>query len=459
MTTPKNALLVLASGGMMLSSFYACASFIFASIDQKPIPLSEAALILFLATLITSIHSRGGWRRISVIGLHLSGWVFAILRFCHKYYGIESSFWAFHWIQEFLVQERAAAGWLTLVLILVGIWILWFLGIRLFSRPTDHTTISHRFDAGLGYLLVLLLIKLIIVTKGGSLPGPHSTLRPLLSFIILGLFSMGMVHHSRSSRAGGTTYLKGAGIAVTFTFIILMLGGGLFTLFLPEMQNLAETGADLLKTATRPLGPILVALIRLVLVRGCRDQAQFWKDATPGNQSGPAHEGGAVLELVTAGLIIAMAMAILLMSCFILFHLLNWFRTKSVEHRQKRGIWKLLLLFIHAAKRLFSILKDRILRGRDGLCAANRFYRDLLSWGRFSGLNHAVFETPREYAGRLGQRFPRIEKEFRLIVHLHDEAVYGCVSPDSLQVSRAKLALKRIRNPRFWLARIKSMMS
>jgi hypothetical protein len=72
-------------------------------------------------------------------------------------------------------------------------------------------------------------------------------------------------------------------------------------------------------------------------------------------------------------------------------------------------------------------------------------------------LSHAVFETPKEYAIRLGHRFPQIEKEIRLIVHLHDEAIYGCISHDSHQISRARLALRRIRNPLLWFARIKSL--
>jgi hypothetical protein len=67
-----------------------------------------------------------------------------------------------------------------------------------------------------------------------------------------------------------------------------------------------------------------------------------------------------------------------------------------------------------------------------------------------------VAETPREYGVRLGHRFPELQKEIRLIICLHDEAVYGGISPGSHQISTAKLALKRIRNPLLWLARIKS---
>lgn len=185
MNTQKNVL-IFSSGGMILSVFYACTSFIFASISQKPISLSDAAVILFMATLITSIHSQRGWRQIYIIGLHTWGLLFTILRLCHNYFGFESSFWLFQWVQEFLLLERPAAGWFVLILILFCISILWFCGIRLATKPTDQTTISHRFDSGLGFLLLLIVIKLLIATKGVSIPVEHSATRPFISFIILG---------------------------------------------------------------------------------------------------------------------------------------------------------------------------------------------------------------------------------------------------------------------------------
>jgi hypothetical protein len=456
MRPQKSVLLVLSSGGMMLSSFYACSSFILACSSQKPISLSEAGMILFMATLITALHSRRGWRRIYVIGLHILGFLFAFLRLCHNYYGLESPFWSFHWVQEFFMLERAAVSWFVLVLILLCIWILWFCGIRLFTRPTDQTTISDRFDAGLGYLVLLLLIKLVIAVKGVSIPMEHSATRPIISFMILGLFSMGIVRNSSPSQISGITYFKGAGIAMTFTFIILMLGGGLFILFLPEFQNLAETSADLLKTMTKPLGPIVVALIRFVLVWDW--QEQWWVDATSRGPSATPQtgEGGGVFELMAACLFIGLTIMILLGFGFILYHLFYWLRSKTAAEDERVGIWKLLLSFIRAAKKLFSRLRGRILSDRDGSYTAQKFYQYLLRWGRFSGLRHTVFETPKEYAIRLGHRFPQIEKEIRLIVHLHDEAIYGCISPDDHQISRARLALRRIRNPFLWFARIKS---
>jgi len=460
MNTQKNVL-IFSSGGMILSAFYACTSFIFASISQKPISLSEAGVILFMAALITSIHSQRGWPRIFVIALHTWGMLFAFLRLCHNYYRLEPSFWWFQWVQDFLMLERPAAGWFVLILILFCISILWFYGIRLVTRPTDQTTISHRFDSGLGFLLILLVIKLVIAAKGVSIPVEHSATRPIISFIILGLFSLGMVRNSSPSQVGGITYFKGVGIAMSFTIIILMLGGGLFILFLPEFQSLAETSADLLKKLKNPMEQFVIFITSVYLESGFRrkSEPQLTGDYLPTlNKSGG--ELG-ILHYLFIGITIVILLSV---AGFILYRLIKWLISKirwlfseTAEERDKRGLWELLLSCILAATRILSTLWVKIFYLPDTSSAAEKYYRRLLRWGRISGLSHTVFETPKEYGIRLGHLFPQIEKEIRLIVNLHDEAVYGGISPDNHQLSRARLAFRKIRNPLLWFTRIKSL--
>jgi hypothetical protein len=47
-----------------------------------------------------------------------------------------------------------------------------------------------------------------------------------------------------------------------------------------------------------------------------------------------------------------------------------------------------------------------------------------------------------------------VASEIGLIVRFHDEVVYGGVSPGSDRISRAKLALRKIRSPMLWLRRL-----
>jgi len=145
----KNILLILSSGGMMLCWFYGWTSFVFASLSHKMIPLLETAVILFLATIITYIHNRKSWRWIYIIGLHLSGILYSSFWLYHRYYKLESFFWDLNWITDFFLLERTLSDWITFVLLPLCGWIVWFCGTRLWTKPTEQTTIRSRFDWGL----------------------------------------------------------------------------------------------------------------------------------------------------------------------------------------------------------------------------------------------------------------------------------------------------------------------
>jgi hypothetical protein len=272
---------------------------------------------------------------------------------------------------------------------------------------------------------------------------------------------LGIVRNSSPSQVGGITYFKGVGIAMSFTFIILMLGGGLFTLFLPEFQSLAETGADLFKNLKKPMENFVIFMSSVYLESGYRrkSEPQLTGDYLPAIDKSGGELG--ILHYLFIGITIVILLSV---AGFILYRLIKWLLSKirwlfseTVDERDKRGIWDLLLSCMLAATRFLSTLWIKIFYPSDTSSAAEKFYRRLLRWGRISGLNHAVFETPREYGIRLGHLFPQIEKEIRLIVNLHDEAVYGGISPDNHKLSRARLAFRRIRNPLLWFARIKSL--
>ena len=453
----KSLLLILSSGGMVITCFYACTSLIFASLSQKPISVSEATMIFLLAILITYTHNQRGWRRISIIGLHISGLLFASIQLCHRYYELELPFWHFGWISELLIDERIAAEWPILILILLSVWILWFCGIRMVTRPVDATTISDRFDFGLGYLLFLLLIKLVIAVKGASIPVEHSSIKPIISYIILGLFAMGLVRTRSSMQTGGVIYFRGLGIALTFAFITLMLGGGLFILFLSELQTLSKAGANLFKTMIKPIEQILIALSQISLKGGIPRLFVSEPTVPVINRSGG--EFG-VLHYLFIGITITI---LLMMVGIVSYYLLKWFYAKirwlfseTVEEKDNKGLWELLLSCFLAAMRIPSILWATFFHHPTS-STAEKFYRRLLRWGQFSGLRHVATETPKEYGMRLEERFPRINKEIKLIILLHDETVYGCIPTDGHQISRARLALRRIRHPFLWFARIKSL--
>jgi hypothetical protein len=461
MNDRKNILLLLSSGGMMLSCFYACTAFVLACLSHYPISLTIAAGILVLATIITHIHNQRGWRRIYVFGLHVGGFLLATLWLCYKYYGIETQFWHLAWIKEFIILDRGIAGWLGLILILLGIGILWFFGKRLGTQPTVRTTISHRYDLGLACFLILLLIKLIIAVKGAIVPFGHSSIKAMMTYITFGLFSMGLVHTQSDPQTTGASYFKGIGIVMSFTTIALMLGGGMVILFLSDLQIVAERGSYLLKTLAKPMEQFLITLSHLFLTSGIRRKAG--KEPT-GDLLPTINRSGGELGILHY-LFIGISAAILLMIvAYIIYNLLKWIPalikwlfTETKQEKDKPSLWRLLLSCILATKRIITNLWARIFHPSDTSVTAEKFYRHLLRWGRLSGIDHVASETPQEYGIRLWHRFPRIEKEFRLIIKLHNEALYGCISPNSHQISRARHALKKIHAPSLWFARIKSL--
>ena len=448
-----------ASGIMMISCFYACTDFILAGISQKPIHATQAAMILFFAAILTGIHRQRGWRPIYIAGLHLAGWVFASLWLCHRYYNLQSSFRHPGWILDFFMLDRAVTGWLFLILLLFCVCFLWFCGIRLWVRPTDQETISHRFDIGLACFLALGLIKLLINVKGGTLPLAQSSMIPLIVFMIAGLFSMGFVRTRGASQTGAANGFRGAGVVLGFTFMILLTGGGLFFFSSPKLQTVAEAGGGLLGTLAEPIEQMVLAMARFFLESGYR--LKLGADSPTGSPPDiPAMEGPAVSTIIVH-LITGLTIAILLATLgFLLYVLLKWLSerlfAKTMKAEDRQGIWALLRLYADAIKRLFISILSRMHLIADTSCAADKFYQRLLRWGRLSGLNHDVAETPKEYGIRLGHRFPQLKKEIRLIIFLHDEAIYGGIAPDSHQISTAKLALKRLRNPLLWFSRIKS---
>ena len=228
-------------------------------------------------------------------------------------------------------------------------------------------------------------------------------------------------------------------------------------LFLPELQIAAERGSGLLKTLATSIEQILITL----------SPAAIRRKAT-GEQSGDMlvtiNRSGGELGILHYLFIGICAAVFLMITAYIIYCLLKrisalikWLFSMTTQEKSSRSLWKLLLSIIYATKRILSIPWSRIFHPPDRSISAEKFYRRLIRWGRFSGFNHAASETPREYGVRLEHRFPRIEREFRLIINLHDEALYGCISPNKHQISRVRFALRRIRSPLLWLNRMKSL--
>ena len=452
MKNNKDLFLILLCWGMLISIFYTYTSFILTCISQKTIPLSFVIIILLLSTLITYLQESRGWRRIVIIGFHSFGFLFISLWFYHIYYNIAYPFGNIKWIYEFFITKRNFTGWITLFVIFSSTLILWFGGIRLWIKPTDKTTISHRFDLGLALILFLFIIKLIITVKGGKLSAENSSIKYLLTFIIFGLFAIGTVHINKSSQSGIIISIKNISIIIIFIIIIYILARSFF--IFSGIQPFANAGYNFLGNIIRLTGNIIITLMHFFW-GGHHIRVEQNGNNQPAMPSGaairtPSHIAVSIIKYLTI-------LFLLVITIFLLYRLLKLLFSKNIKEKNKKGILQDILLFLSNIKKLFLAFWFIIFSHSKTSCKIEKYYYCLLRWGHISGLEHTVFETPKEYSLRLISIFPNIETEINYIIHMHDKVLYGCIAPDNDQISRTKLNLRKIRSPLLWPLRFRSL--
>ena len=81
----------------------------------------------------------------------------------------------------------------------------------------------------------------------------------------------------------------------------------------------------------------------------------------------------------------------------------------------------------------------------------------LQAWGRSSGVGRLQHETPEEYAGRLGNRFPGTAADIGTIVSAYQTIVYGEKPIDRSSITDSTAAWRRLKSPRLWAARWRAL--
>jgi len=167
MRKDRGVLLFLAHGGMELTWLYAWANFLTTSIVHRPFPLPEAIGTFLLAAALTLILRGMGLRVISVLGLQVLGVLLAASRIVYTMQYRAYPYFGKGWLMEFLGRTRDPLEWLMLVIILILALFFWLGGVTLARRSTAYFTICSRFDLGVTAFLCLLLVKLLLLVKGG----------------------------------------------------------------------------------------------------------------------------------------------------------------------------------------------------------------------------------------------------------------------------------------------------
>jgi hypothetical protein len=459
----KGTVLLLAILGMELSWLYAWATYLTTSILNQSFPFSEAIGTFVLAAALTLFVKGKGWRILYILGMQIFGWILAALRIVYVFNSWSYSFINQTWLIEFFNTPRGPLEWVNLILVLFLTLMLWVGGVTLARRSTAYSTLCFRFDLGIAAFALLFLTKFLLLVKGGIQIEESISQFFLFPFFVFSVLAIGLVRNQSTTRRDFLPGYQGIGVILSFIVVVILFGTGLVLFFLPYLTLAAETGYGLLKTAAKPLGPILVSILRFIFLHG---SLQPEKPSPPtkggiGDFVSPTESSWwvelleKILTWVFGGVF---GMMVLVISGLALFFLFRWLFSRTPLVRRSQGTWHPILWWIERLRVfLLSCWKWVIRRGK-GHKGAVQLFTALLSWGRHSGLPHFLSETPREYGLRLKNRFPLLKKEIESIIEAFNQEVYGEINLNEQQLAIAGSAWHRLRSPFHWPSRLKTWL-
>ena len=154
--------------------------------------------------------------------------------------------------------------------------------------------------------------------------------------------------------------------------------------------------------------------------------------------------------LWSAGILLVLAaIALAGLGVYLLLRFLLSRTPRRRDHRQPVSP----LAWLRRLMRFLSGLRARLTCLR---CARDA-YRALLAWARRSGSPPVFAQTPSELGARLQGRFPSLRAEIGSIVEAFNEEVYREIVLPGERMAEVRSAWSRLRSPRQWPARIKSL--
>jgi hypothetical protein len=454
-------LLFLTMGGLELSWLYAWATFLAKAILHQPFPLPEAIVTFAWAGVLTFFSNGKGWRVVYVIGIQLFGFMLAALRLVYIFNSWSSSFLSQLWVKEFFNIPRGPLEWFNLILVLLCALSFWIGGATLARRSMTYSKICSRFDLGLAAFFLLFLIKFLLLVKGEiKVDDPMSSLL-VFPFFVFSLLAIGMVRNQTAASRDFLPGYQGIGVTLSFTVVVFLFCAGLVLFFMPYLTLAAEVGHGILKTATKPLGPILVSVLRFIFMHGVNrpePSSPPFKEpvgeiVSPVEPSWWMELFEKILGWVFGGLL---GLIFLMGAGVALFILFRWLLSRTPTRRRRQSIWLSMILWVDRFRLFLSSCWNWIGHRAKNDEGGSQLYAALLSWGRRSGLPHFLSETPLEYGLRLKDRFPVLTGEIGLIVEAFNQEIYGEIILNKIELGVVRSAWRRLRSPLHWPLRLKT---
>jgi hypothetical protein len=283
----------------------------------------------------------------------------------------------------------------------------------------------------------------------------------LFPFFLFSLLAIGMARNRSMAQRDFLSGYQGIGIFLSFTVVVLVFGAGLVLLFLPYLTIAAEFGYGILKTTARPLGPILVSILRFLFMHGVRRP-----ETRP--QSGGGDEVDIVastetswwmelLEKIFGWGFTGLAVLIgIIVCCLGAWYLLQWLFSRTSRSERRPIQWNQIFLWVSRLRAGVVVFWQKLAARLKGFKDAAQLYAALLRWGRHSGLPRFLSETPAEYGGRLKGQFPPLGRNIGVIVDAYNKQVYGEMVLAESELTAAKRSWRSLRSPYYWPSRFKS---
>jgi hypothetical protein len=308
---------------------------------------------------------------------------------------------------------------------------------------------------------LLFLTQFLLLIKGGIKTGDPVSSLLIFPFFIFGLLAIGLARNHTATQRDFLPGYQGIGVILSFTLIVFLLGTGLVLFFLPYLTLAAETGYGMLKAAAKPLGPVLISVLRFIFMPGTirpENPSSSMKEPT-GDLISPAGSSWwmelleKILAWVLGGVV---GLIVLIVTAMALFFLFRWLLSRTPITQKKQGLWDSILSWIDELQMLLFSCWKWIKRKAKGYKGGVQIYMALLKWGSHSGLPHLLSETPIEYGYRLKNRFPSLKGEIGFIIEAFNQEVYGEIILSEQQWVEAKSAWRRLRSPLHWPSRLKN---
>ncbi len=461
MTERKEMALFLSGVGMELCWLYAWAAFLLFSICGQYFSFFFLIILFAWGFAASSFHRDRGWRRIQVlifrVFLFAGGFLVVFQAHLSASFHVSGFFNQIAWLRG----PWEVFQWLFFLLLLFFACVIWQRSSALAFHPLRTENVYNRFDFGIAAFFTLLIIKLLFAVKGESYFSHPKTALLFTPYILFSLLAMGLV---RNKNAAEKDYIPGfqkIGIILSFTALILFLGGGLAFFFYVPLTAGAENLSVVLKKGAAPLVPLLIAVIRFLFApkhyktnEETGTTGSLGKDMTIPDK--PVEATGILADLlrwIPAGfLVLLLTAGVCLCVWFLMKYLLA--RTPAAKKEKTRRVS--FYAWMEALKKLVGLFWKKgalLIRGHE---SAQELYVSLLAWGRHSGVSRRPVETPREYGRRLTGAFPLLKREISLIVELFNAEVYGEKMLNVTELKEGSKAWKQLKHPAHFPMRIKT---